>query len=102
MYVCMYNVCMYVCRDEEQRDRVRGRRDRERDRVRDREGDRGREERYGSRSARARAWEEETPQNRAGGDTPYARRSGMEDGMYILCAVCYLRIFSYRYFNSIA
>lgn len=98
----MYNVCMYVCRDEEQRDRVRGRRDRERDRVRDREGDRGREERYGSRSARARAWEEETPQNRAGGDTPYARRSGMEDGMYILCAVCYLRIFSYRYFNSIA
>lgn len=62
-------------------------RDRERDGAREREGDRGREEKYGSRSARARAWEEETPQNRAGGDTPYARRSGIRGKIHFVCSV---------------
>lgn len=73
---------MLVCvgRDERDREQERGgRRDRERDRHKNSGRDMEAERRRGSRSARARAWEEETPQNRGSGDTPYARRTGEMD-----------------------
>ena len=45
----------------------------------------GRESERGSRSERARAWEEETPQSRpASGDTPYSSRTG-EKSQVPLC-----------------
>ena len=65
-----------LCREERRRER-REREDRGRG-GREREG-RGREGGQGSRSERARAWEEETPPDRRGrgsGDTPYSRRTG--------------------------
>ena len=91
-----------VCREERDRERERGERergdrrgrerdrDRYKDRDRDREGgrerDRGHESGRGSRSARARAWEEETPQNtplRASGETPCSRRDGKTTSLFL-------------------
>ena len=72
--VCI--TCGFLFREERRRER------REREGGRDREGrrrEKGREGGQGSRSERARAWEEETPQSRPprdSGDTPYSRRTG--------------------------
>lgn len=81
-----------IAREERRGSRERGNntvREGEKERGRDKERDQGYESSRGSRSARARDWEVETPQgtSRGGGDTPYTRRHG-EDSSVRKALVC--------------